>query len=124
MSDPHTGLEIFIIGGRLGESIVIRTPGGRFGIVDAYASNWNDGSTNPALSRLRALGARKLHFVALTHPHMDHCQGLPTIFDAYAGQIEFFWRAPWGTFDLFETIVREFEAERDEDRRDDLGRSI
>jgi beta-lactamase superfamily II metal-dependent hydrolase len=124
MSDPHTGLEIFIIGGRLGESIVIHTPGGRFGIVDAYASDWTKGSTNPTLSRLKALGARKLHFVALTHPHMDHFRGLPTIFDAYAGQIERFWRPPWGTFDLFHSIVREFEAETSTARRIYLGRGV
>lgn len=124
MSDPQTGLEIFIIGGRLGESIVIRTPRGRFGVVDAYASDWIDGRSNPTLTRLKALGARKLHFVALTHPHMDHFRGLPAIFAAYPGQVEFFWRPPWGHFDLFDTFVREFEAEKDEERRDDLGRSI
>ena len=82
MSNAVTGLEIFIIGGRLGESIVIRTPGGRFGIVDAYAADWKKGSANPTLSRLKALGARELHFIALTHPHMDHFRGLPAVFEA------------------------------------------
>ena len=124
MSDPHTGLEIFIIGGRLGESIVIHTPRGRFGIVDAYASDWRKDSTNQTLTRLKALGARKLHFVALTHPHMDHFRGLPAIFDAYPGQIEWFWRPPWGTVELLDSIVREFEAETSTARRIYLSRGI
>lgn len=124
MSDPHTGLEIFIIGGRLGESIVIRTPRGRFGVVDAYASDWNKGDANPALSRLKELGARKLHFVALTHPHMDHFRGLPAIFAAYPGQVEYFWRPPWGTFDLFKAFLNEFHAQTTHERKTFVGRSI
>jgi beta-lactamase superfamily II metal-dependent hydrolase len=124
MSDPHIGLEIFIIGGRLGESIVIRTPGGRFGIVDAYASDWEKGDANPTLSRLKTLGAEELHFIALTHHHMDHFRGLPAIFEAYRGKVEFFWRPPWGAFEVLKALLREFKAETRHARRTHLGRSM
>ena len=124
MSDSHSGLEIFIIGGRLGESIVIHTPGNHFGVVDSYASDWRNDTNSPTLSRLKALGATKLHFVALTHPHMDHFRGLPVIFEAYSGQIELFWRPPWGTVELFDAITREFEAEPTRARRRQLARGI
>jgi hypothetical protein len=124
MSSPHAGLEIFIIGGRHGESIIIHTPGDRFGIVDSYASDWINASTNPTLSRLKAMGVSKLQFVALTHPHMDHFRGLPAIFDAYPGQVELFWRPPWGTVELLDAIMREFEATTDEDKRTRLARGL
>lgn len=124
MSDPHKGLEIFIIGGRLGESIVIHTPGGRFGLVDAYASDWTDAGTNPTLLRLKALGASKLNFVALTHPHMDHYRGLPSIFEAYPGEVELFWRPPWGAVEIFNAVIREFKTATTREKRTQLGRGI
>lgn len=124
MSDPHNGLEIFIIGGRLGESIVIHTPGGQFGIVDAYASDWTNWTTNPTLLRLERLGAGRLRFVALTHPHMDHFRGLPSIFEAYPGKVDLFWRPPWGAVELISTAIREFKAATTRERRTQLGRSI
>jgi hypothetical protein len=76
------------------------------------------------LSRLNALGAQKLHFVALTHPHMDHFRGLPAIFEAYPGKVESFWRPPWGTFDLFKAFMREFDAQQTHALRNHIGRSI
>ncbi len=124
MSNRDSGLEIFIIGGRLGESIVIRTPGGRFGVVDAYASDWKETSNNQTVVRLKALGVGKLDFVALTHPHMDHFRGLPAIFEAYPGKVESFWRPPWGPVDLFKVWLREFDAETDPAGKTLLGHSM
>ena len=123
MYDPESSLEIFIIGGRLGESIVLRTPGGAFGVVDAYASDWKDSDKNPTLARLKSLGAKKLRFVVMSHPHMDHFRGLLSIFQFYQGQIESFWRAPWGGVeDLYKLLFREFKQESNDARREFLAR--
>lgn len=85
-----------MLGGRLGESIVIRTPGGAIGVVDSYAFDPHDPSTNPTLDRLAKMRAERLRFVAITHPHMDHFRGLLTVFQKYKGHIEYFWRPPFG----------------------------
>jgi beta-lactamase superfamily II metal-dependent hydrolase len=99
MSDPHPPLEIFVIGGRLGESIVIKTPGGSVGVIDSYAKDPEDPDTNPTIRRLERLRADRLRFVALTHPHMDHFRGLLTVFKKYKENIESFWRPPFGERD-------------------------
>lgn len=108
------GLDIYVIGARIGESIVVKTPAGRFGVIDSYASKHSDPKTNPTLARLRALGAKSLRFLALTHPHMDHFRGLPTIFENYKGAIDEFWKPPFGHANwkaLFEGFKAEFNAE-------------
>lgn len=89
-------LEIFVLGGRLGESIVIQTPGGAIGVVDSYAFRPQDPRTNPTLDKLAELNAKQLRFVAITHPHMDHFRGLLSVFQKYKGHIEYFWRPPFG----------------------------
>jgi beta-lactamase superfamily II metal-dependent hydrolase len=99
MSDPHPPLDIFIIGGRLGESIVIRTPGGEVGVIDSYARDPEDPDTNPTIDRLDKLKARRLRFVSMTHPHMDHFSGLLTVFRKYKANIAEFWRPPFGERD-------------------------
>lgn len=125
MSDPHADLHISIIGGRLGESIVIRTPGGGFGVIDSYASTWEEADQNPTVIRLRDLGAETLRFVALTHPHLDHFRGLPSVFSAYQGRIEWFWRPPMGGQDLttyLQTLFDEIDAEADDIAREKMAR--
>jgi hypothetical protein len=125
MSEADPLLEIFVIGGQLGESIVIKTPGGAFGVIDAYTpKNWLDPSANPTLARLRALGAERLRFVAMTHPHLDHFRGLPAIFQEYAGRIGQFWRPPFGGPDLYaivSALLHEIEREEDGIRQEYLA---
>lgn len=56
-----------------------------FGVVD---SNKKGQETSPALRRLQALGALKLSFVALTHPHADHYRGMYEILRHYRGVVD------------------------------------
>lgn len=92
-------LEITVIGGRIGESIVIHTPGNQYGVIDCYASEPDDDEQNPTIQFLCARGVRQLRFVALSHPHMDHFRGLASLFRHYEGAIEAFWRFPIGSLD-------------------------
>ncbi|WP_409192433.1 MBL fold metallo-hydrolase [Bradyrhizobium sp. RDM4] len=88
-----------------GSSIVVEYDSGTekaFGVVD---SNLPRGVTVPkALTKLRQLGARKLSFVCLTHPHVDHFKGLFEVIRAYEGSIDYFYSCPFG--DLFHNEQR------------------
>jgi hypothetical protein len=72
--DPK--LEIQILGGSVGESIIIRTPDGRWGVVDCYSPRTDAPSFNPTLARLASRGVKELDFLCLTHPHADHYRGM------------------------------------------------
>ena len=120
MSSSAPRLEIYLIGAHKGESIVIRTPGGSLGVVDAYAPTWDDPTTNPTLEKLNKLGAERLRFVALTHPHVDHFKGLPAIFDAYSGRIDSWWRPPLGGPDFTYFVAalhNEIKSEKEQSNR-------
>jgi len=49
------GLKLWLLGEALGESVVLQTPGGQWGVIDAYASNPDDIRTHPTVARLRDL---------------------------------------------------------------------
>jgi beta-lactamase superfamily II metal-dependent hydrolase len=77
-----------------GDSIVVEyhgPSGTAFGVID---SNRIGKGEPPALRKLRELGATELSFVALTHPHRDHYQGLLDILQAYQGHISGFYSYP------------------------------
>jgi hypothetical protein len=123
MSDVRPRLEIFVLGGRLGESTIIRTPRGQFGVIDAYAETPDDPDSNPTILRLRALKAKALSFIALTHPHADHFRGLVSLFREYSGSISQYWRPIRGPKDweaIGEQIYEEADSEEefDEDAKD------
>jgi beta-lactamase superfamily II metal-dependent hydrolase len=87
-------LAVHILNVGHGDSIVLEYEGeqGRvFGVID---SNNKSGQVPPALRKLRELGAQKLSFVALTHPHADHYKGLLDILEEYRGQIDNFYSFP------------------------------
>jgi len=112
MSEVNTKLVISILGGRLGESIIIQTPGGSYGVIDSYASALETPNTNPTIKKLEEFGTEKLRFVALSHPHADHYKGMFTLFQRYKQNIEQFWRFPlgqatWSVF--FDRFTQDFE---------------
>jgi beta-lactamase superfamily II metal-dependent hydrolase len=69
---PDGKLSVAIFGPGEGESIVVRLPDGRVGVVDGCAQAHYD----PVQALLNALEVKQLAFVALTHPHEDHYRGL------------------------------------------------
>lgn len=120
-------LQVYVIGGRLGESIIIRTPSGKYGVIDSYATNPQDPDTNPTINRLRKLNAKHLSFVALTHPHMDHFRGLPAVFKEYEGAIDEFWKPPFGQADWSALVARfteEAEVEPTEEGQERIRERI
>jgi len=80
-SSPTT---IVVFGPSMGESIVVRTEseetGPIFGVIDSARREFESSSVNPALEMLKKEDARPT-FVALTHPHSDHSNGLADIIE-------------------------------------------
>lgn len=82
-----------------GDSIIIeyKSPSGFvYGLIDS--NNPANLSHPPALTKLQELGAKQLSFVVLTHPHMDHYNGLPAIIKFYKGKIGHFYCFPIGKY--------------------------
>nr|WP_319393451.1 MBL fold metallo-hydrolase [uncultured Desulfobacter sp.] len=88
----NNNLNIYVINKGLGESIIIKTPDGKWGIIDCYTSNLKNATSNPVLKLLEEHKVKEIEFVVLTHPHNDHYRGMSQIFKEYNGRIKFFWR--------------------------------
>lgn len=107
-------IKVFILGGVVGESIVIQAPDGSFGVIDSYAYSHDDPASNPTIELLRRLGATELRFVALTHPHLDHYLGLSTLLKEFDGNVREFWAPPFSQRDWEPLLMRlkeEFDAD-------------
>jgi beta-lactamase superfamily II metal-dependent hydrolase len=89
-STDRATLDLHIIGGSKGESILVRLPDGAWGVVDCYASTPDDPSTNPTAVFLRNNGVERLDFLCLTHPHDDHFLGMAKLIDEFRPKE--FWR--------------------------------
>jgi hypothetical protein len=81
-------LGVHILGPGFGETIIIELPDGEIGVIDSFAARHTG---PPALEFLRVNfpGVAKLKFVAVTHPHADHCIGMCRYFDQFV--VEEFW---------------------------------
>lgn len=84
---PRLGLHVINAG--YGESIVLEMPGDRWGVVDCYSPDLRKPASNPTLQFLRERSVKRLEFLALTHPHEDHYQGLKDLLDHL--QVSAFW---------------------------------
>jgi len=70
------GLEIAFLDVGQGDAVAIRTPAGRFLLVDAGpADDRFDAGERRVLPFLRARGATRVEALVLTHPHADHIGG-------------------------------------------------
>jgi competence protein ComEC len=70
------GVEIAFIDVGQGDAVAIRTPAGRWLLVDAGERDdgWDAGERR-VLPYLRGRGARRIEALVLTHPHADHIGG-------------------------------------------------
>jgi competence protein ComEC len=77
------GLEIAFIDVGQGDAVALRTPGGRWILVDAGERDdgWDAGERR-VLPFLRARGATRVEALVLTHPHADHVGGAAAVMRA------------------------------------------
>jgi competence protein ComEC len=77
------GLEIDFIDVGQGDAIALRTPAGRWVLVDAgeRGDGWDAGERR-VLPFLRARGAKRIEALVLTHPHADHVGGAVAVMRA------------------------------------------
>ena len=73
---PTDHVEIHVIDVGQGDAVAIRSPGGRWLLVDAgMAGQGYDAGERRVVPYLMARGARRLEGLVLTHPHADHFGG-------------------------------------------------
>ena len=89
MTTDPAKLTIHVFGAGKGESIVLRLPDGRWGVVDCFAGSSTDPATNPILRFLRENQVEELEFLCLTHPHDDHYKGMSHLLEAFP--VRYFW---------------------------------
>lgn len=77
------GVEIAFIDVGQGDAVALRTPAGRWLLVDAgdRDDGWDAGERR-VLPFLRARGVRRLEALILTHPHADHVGGAAAVMRA------------------------------------------
>ncbi len=74
-------LELLVIDVGQGDAIALRTPRGRWLLVDAGPPVLAARSAHPVVRTLRARGVRRLHTLVLTHPDLDHIGGAPAVLE-------------------------------------------
>ena len=83
-------LEVHLLGGSKGESIVIKLPDDQWGVVDCYTDAVAEPGKNPTIQFLRSRKVKKLLFVCLTHAHDDHFLGMVKLIEEFKPTE--FWR--------------------------------
>lgn len=83
---PAQDLSIRFVDVGQGDSILIKTPGGRAWLVDGGGPR--KATTQQILADMSSLGIERLDGVVLSHPHLDHFGGLIRLVDAVeVGQV-------------------------------------
>ncbi|HUF75533.1 MAG TPA: DNA internalization-related competence protein ComEC/Rec2 [Longimicrobiales bacterium] len=73
-------MELLVIDVGQGDAIALRSPRGRWLLVDAGPSVRNgDANAHPAVRALRARGVGRLEALVLTHPDLDHIGGAAAV---------------------------------------------
>jgi len=72
-------LEVTFIDVDQGDSILIKTPQGKFILVDGGGSDFSDPGTRKVLPYLYYRGVRELYLAINTHPDIDHLKGLESV---------------------------------------------
>src|SRR5437899_163845 len=106
-------MEVHVTGGGIGESIVLRLPNGRWGVVDCYVPSLRDATSSSAFRLLKERGVTSLEFLCLTHPDADHFRGMSLFLETFAvGQFWIF--AAKSPAELYQRIaaVGKIKAER------------
>lgn len=62
-----------------GDAILLKTPQGKFVLIDGGGSEFYDVGANTVLPYLHRRGIRELYMLINTHPDWDHLGGLQTV---------------------------------------------
>lgn len=114
-------LEVHILGGGQGESVVIKMPDGRWGVVDCFTTSPATPDRNPAALFLRARGVDRLQFVCLTHPHQDHYLGMMALINEFNPRE--FWRFGSLSHEHIRNLIHYHEARAIVTGRSEFSRS-
>ncbi len=76
-------LELLIIDVGQGDALAVRTPGGRWLLVDAGPPGDGSAPAHPVVATLRARGVRRLEALVLTHPDADHFGGAGAVLTSF-----------------------------------------
>jgi hypothetical protein len=120
---PDQLLELHVLGGRKGESTVIRLPRDshgkvRWGVVDCYSRNLADPTANPTVRFLQQAGVSELEFLCLTHPHDDHYRGMSHLLEHFT--VRRFWQFNFPYMlmgKLVNVIIKTARGREDEEER-------
>ncbi|HET9949663.1 MAG TPA: DNA internalization-related competence protein ComEC/Rec2 [Longimicrobiales bacterium] len=75
--------EVVVIDVGQGDGIALRTPRGRWLLVDAGPAPEGDPAGHPVVRALRARGVLRLEAVVLTHADLDHVGGAAAVLEAF-----------------------------------------
>src|SRR6516164_4941234 len=93
-----------------GSSVIVEVHDGVkrvYGVIDSNRV----GSREPrTLTKLRELGAQELSFLCLTHPHVDHFNGLFEVVLAFPNAIRHFYSCPFGDLCLNRNRLRKLAS--------------
>ncbi len=76
-------LEVLAIDVGQGDAIALRTPGGRWILVDAGPPRPGDPGGAPVVRELRRRGVHRLELLVLTHPDLDHVGGAEAVLSSF-----------------------------------------
>ncbi len=78
-----SGLALHFLDVGQGDAIALRTPGGRWVLVDAGPASWrSDAGRRVVVPWLRRQGARRIDLLVVSHAHADHLGGAGAVLDA------------------------------------------
>ncbi len=77
-------VEVVAIDVGQGDGIAVRSPAGRWVLVDAGPPADGAGDTPPVIAELRRRGVRRLEGLVLTHPDLDHFGGARAVLERFA----------------------------------------
>ncbi len=114
-------LRIYLFGATRGESIAIQLPNGKWGVVDCFASSLDSTATNPVHALLKSKNVDQIEFLCLTHPHVDHFNGMSRLLSDFSvKQFWTFWALDPNDFRLLSAY---FIAEAEQAGRSNLKSS-
>jgi competence protein ComEC len=76
-------LEVLVVDVGQGDAIALRTPRGRWVLVDAGPPRQGDPGGTPVVRELRRRGVDRLELLVLTHPDLDHVGGAEAVLASF-----------------------------------------